>query len=666
LAQPIFCDGIPRGQAYSLAKQSFGVFEAALSLRQRRGLEQRPHVIQGGLDARLVARLRFHPPTLPGRQTIRIPLELPAGLNGDDTIYGAQGRWASGDKARFRNGRPQVDGGWESLTATLLTGVCRSAFPWTDNNAILNVAFGTHQKVQLWQSGQTYDITPFGPPTLLGSSPLGTTNTSARVDVTHVAHGRTTGDSVKIAGAAAVGGITPNGTFTITVDDVDHYHYTFGSNATSTTTGGGSAVVETPQVVLPAGAADGTGSVGFGTGAYGVGPWGQTSPTTDYFPRTWSFGAWGQQLLASPRNGGLYLWTNNTANRLVAVDNAPVQIAHMLVAPMQGGYMAFALGCNQEADGVFNPMTLRHSAIRAITSWSTLTSTSREYTLTGGGRIVAGRMIGPYLAIWTSDALHLGTYTGALNLPWRFDRVGRNCGLIGPNAVVVVGQTAFWASPDRQFYSYPLGGQPQPITCPIRTEYADNLSASQGDKVVASACAEFEEVRWDYPDARDGYENSRFVRMVVGGPDAGAWSQGVLARSAYVDAGPSDYPIAAAPAGNVYYHEKGHSADGASFSWRIKTAAQLLDPDWRLLVKQCWPDFKDQIGPITVTVTSLEHPQDDTPVTYVSAPMAMDDASADLWISGRYFQVEFSGAGAPTNMRLGKPVFEAELAGKAL
>jgi len=61
---------------------------------------------------------------------------------------------------------------------------------------------------------------------------------------------------------------------------------------------------------------------------------------------------------------------------------------------------------------------------------------------------------------------------GSLDQPWRFERVGRNCGLIGPNAAVVVGQTAFWASPDRQFYRYPLGGQPEPIACPIRQDFA--------------------------------------------------------------------------------------------------------------------------------------------------------------------------------------------------
>lgn len=568
---------------------------------------------------------------------------------------------------RFRLGRAQVDGGWESLMSDLLTGVCRTVFPWTDNSAILNIAFGTHSALQVWQGGVLSDITPFGPPALLGTDPLTTHNGTARVDVHHVGHTLTTGQSTEIANATSVGGITPNGIFVITKDGADDYHFTFTSNATSDAVGGGSAVVETPQVALPAGAIDGTGSVGFGTGAYGAGPWGETPPTADYFPRTWSFGAWGQQLIASPRNGGLYIWKNVLATRAIAVENAPVQITYSLVAPISGGYMAFALGCNQEVGGVFNPMCIRHSKIRDETVWSTTASgsTAREYVLTGGGRIVAGRMIGPYMLVWTNDSLFLGTFVGALNQPWRFDRVGRNCGLIGPNAAIVVGQTAFWASPDRQFYSYGLGGSPSPVPCQIRTEYADNLAAAQADKIVASSNAEFSEIRFEYPDAREGFENSRFVRMALLGDDAGAWSKGILARTAFVDAGPSLYPIGVTFEGNAYYHEKGHSADGGMFPWSIRTAGQVLDPDQRLLVKGVWPDFKDQEGPVLPIVYAREHPQG-AETSFTGLPMSPDDAKADLWLSGRVLALGFSGNSAPTYMRIGRPVIEYEPAGRAL
>ncbi|MBW8812519.1 MAG: hypothetical protein JF588_03750 [Caulobacterales bacterium] len=508
---------------------------------------------------------------------MKIPLELPPGLNGDDTSYGAAGRWADGSNVRFRLGRPETIGGWERLMSEPLTGVCRAVFPWTDNGGVLNVAFGTHSKLQLWRGGALFDVTP-------------------------------------ASGFAA-------------------------------------------------GAIDGAGSAGYGTGGYGVGGYGLSS-ALDYFPLTWSFGAWGQQLLASPRNQTIFAWTNNTAQPAQALANAPANVTHMLVAPQDGGYQVFALGCNEEVSGVFNPLCIRHSSIRNNTEWSTSASgsTAREYVLTGGGRIVAGRMCGPYMLVWTGDALFLGAFVGALNQPWRFERVGRNCGLIGPNAAVVVGQTAFWASPDRQFYRYSPGGQPEPVTCPIRRDFAEELAASQGDKVVASSNAEFAEVRFDYPDRRDGYENSRFLAVAVDGPDAGAWHRGQMARTAFVDAGPSAYPIGAAFDGSVFLHEKGRSADGSSFAWFVETADTYLDPERTLLVRGLWPDFKDQIGPVTVRLAARLHPQDSGQPPAAVA-MAPGEPKADLLASGRVFRIRFSGESAPTGCRIGKPVFDVAPAG---
>lgn len=507
---------------------------------------------------------------------MKIPLELPPGLNGDDTSFAGQGRWADGSNVRFRLGKAETIGGWERLMSEPLTGVCRAVFPWTDNAGVLNIAFGAHSALQLWRGGAVFDLTP------------------------------TTGFSP--------------------------------------------------------GAVDGAGSAGYGTGGYGVGGYGLPSET-DYFPLTWSFGAWGQHLLASPRNQTIFAWTNDTGQKAQALANAPAKVTHMLVAPLNGGYQVFALGCNEEVSGVFNPLCIRHSSIRNNTEWSTSASgsTAREYILTGGGRIVAGRMCGPHMLVWTGDALFLGTYVGALNQPWRFDRVGRNCGLIGPNAAVIVGQTAFWASPDRQFYSYSPGGQPDPIPCPIRRDFAEELAASQGDKVVASSNAEFAEVRFDYPDRRDGFENSRYVAVVVSGPDAGAWHRGVMARTAFVDAGPSTYPVGVTADGAAFLHEKGRSADGGPFAWFVETADYALDPERAMLVRGLWPDFKDQAGAIQLTLTGRFEPQG--PMHTAAVAMAAADRRADVLVSGRLFRVRFSGESAPTGARMGAPVFDVTAAG---
>lgn len=672
---------------------------------------------------------------------MRVPLRIKPGLNSDDTTYAAAGAWADCNNVRFWEGSPQTVGGWESLTTELLSGVCRSAFPWTDNIGALNVGFGTHSHLQVWVGGSKGDITPTlalpsltlaGAPVAvtngsavmtitvplhgletgeqievsgdigvgrvtpaglypitvtdentftitaasnvqlskaLGSNPLAVTNGSPVVTVTEVGHKISDGTSITVSGATAVGGVTPNGTFAAKRIDADHYSFTFTSSATSAAAGGGAAVAVTvpamggagmvlaPQRAFAPGAVDGTGGAGYGTGAYSVGGYSEPS-TTDYFPRTWAQGAWGQQLLASPRGGTIYLWDNDLEEVAKPLTNAPARVSHMVVAPQD---MIFALGCNEEASGKFNPMCVRHSGVRKNTQWRTGSdTTAREYILPGGGRIVAGRFIGPYLLVWTDHSLFLGTWLGSLQQPWRFDRVAQNCGLIGPNAVVVVDQAAYWPSGNGQFYRYALGGGVQPIPCQIRADFFDNLTPAQADKIVGSSISRFNEVRWDYPDNRDGVENSRYVALSLGGQ---GWYRGKMGRSAFVDAGPSSDPIGVTPQGNIYWHERGNSADGQPLKWHIETADQYLSEDQTALVLGIWPDVKGQVGPIGLSIFSRFKPQGDE-TSKGPFQMAAGEDKVDLRCSGRLFRLRFSGESMPSFARIGQVVVNLAPAGK--
>ena len=591
-----------------------------------------------------------------GHDPMRYPLDIPPGLNSDDTTFAAAGRYADCSNIRWRLGRPQVRGGCEKLVDAPLTGVCRGVFPWTDLSAVLDVAFGTHTNLQLWQGGVLYDVTPVLalPAQGLGANPLAVTSGSAVVTVTQNGHPHTTGDSVVISGAAALGGVTPNGTFAVTVVNVNTWTYIFGSNATGTAAGGGTAVIAAPQKGFAAGAIDGTGGAGYGTGVYSTGTYSAPS-TADFFPRTWAFAAWGENLMASARSGPIYCWTNNKATPAAPLLNAPAKVTHMLVAAQD---QVFALGCNQEVSGVFNPLCIRHSGIRANTVWNTDPSTTaQEYVLPGGGRIVAGRVVGANLLVWTDVSLFLGTYVGSPNQIWRFDKVGDKCGLVGPNAAVVVDQRAFWIGPDLQFYSYSLGGHAQAIDCAIRDAFAANLAPGQGDKIVASSTSSFQEVRFDYPDGRDGTENSRYLSLIISGVDAGAWARGVEARTAYVDAGPASYPIAVDPGGRALWQERGMSDDGGPLSWFLETADQNLSIDQTTLVRGLWPDLVNQVGPVNVTVFTRLKPEGPE-LTSGPYPMAAGQDRVDFRTSGRLFRIRYDGNSAPASCRWGSPVFD--------
>jgi hypothetical protein len=84
-----------------------------------------------------------------------------------------------------------------------------------------------------------------------------------------------------------------------------------------------------------------------------------------------------------------------------------------------------------------------------------------------------------------------------------------------------------------------------------------------------------------------------------------------------------------------------------------------------MLIKSIWPDFQGQVGPVFITISSLEHPQG-VPAVLMSGAIAPATERVDLMITGRFFQVEISGNSSPTWMRIGKPVVEVERAGRAV
>lgn len=501
---------------------------------------------------------------------MRIPVTIPAGIVVDDTTYATgESAWSDADKVRFWRGYPQTIGGWQRVVVgQTLSGVCRTAFPWTDNTGTLDIGLGTNSNLYVYQSGGLYDITP---------------------------------------------------------------------------------------TTFVAGNVDGTGGLGYGTGTYGTGTYGLAS-SGSYFAMTWTLSAYGQSLIANPRGQTIFQWNNDVTQKATALANAPANVTCALAVRTR---QVMAFGCNEETSGVFTPLCIRYSDIENITSWTTTaTNNAGEYILTAGGRIIAARNIGDYVLVWTDNSVHLGSFTGNTTVPWSFQRVGDRCGLAGPNACCVVDQKAYWYTPAGDFYSYTVGGAPLLVISSVIVDVNNNLAPAQTDKIVMSSCNQFSEIRMDYPDVRDGTpgtENSRYVAFCT---IDGAWTRGRMARSAYVDANPSPYPVAVSPVGVPYYHEIGQSADGAPISWFVRSADMYLsdEPDRYVQVQGVWPDVQGQVGGVNLSILTRGYPQGTTR-TKGPYPLMIGQSRRDFQTSGRTVELLYAGNASPTFARIGKPVY---------
>lgn len=431
----------------------------------------------------------------------------------------------------------------------------------------------------------------------------------------------------------------------------------FGTHSALQVLVGGTLYTITPSG-LAAGNEDSGSGPGYGTGTYGAGGYG-TSSTSEYYARTWSLSKWGENLIACPRGNPIYIWENNTGSLATEITAGPDEVTVALVTPSR---QVMALGCNEEVSTTFNPMCIRFSDIEDYTDWTTATDNNAgEWILEGAGSgIVGAKLLGQYVAVWTDTGVHLGQFTGSTVQPWRFDLVATNCGLAGPNAVTVINGTAYWLTPDLQFYQWSPGLPPAPLNCQILNDFQDNIDTTQIAKVVCHGVTQFNEVWWHYPDSRDGDENSRYVAVSLFGP---TWFRGQVARTAGVDSGPALYPLMVATDGYPYWHENGQSANGAAIDAYVQTSDVYLSEAERwFLIRGIWPDFEDQVGSVMMYVNLRNYPQGDE-TTKGPYSLTLSKDKYDFLTQGRIASLKFSQSSAPAFMRLGKPSYDIQETG---
>ena len=209
------------------------------------------------------------------------------------------------------------------------------------------VGIGTEKRLYIIQEDFTVNnITPIRDQGTLGTDPISTSSTGAYdpnsagnatfVQIEDVGHGVSVGDIVNLDGATAVGGITIDGDYEVkSVTDVDNYIIQHSSAATSTATGGGSAVDYIYEISVGAGSSGA--QSGWGTGGWNEETWDTPRTDSTYVLqlRTWSLQNWGEDLIASPRGGKIYVWdkTNGLGTRATEITQAPDTNLRVIVSP---------------------------------------------------------------------------------------------------------------------------------------------------------------------------------------------------------------------------------------------------------------------------------------------------------------------------------------------
>ena len=516
-------------------------------------------------------------------------LQFQPGINRETTSYTNEGGWFDGDKVRFRQGFPEKIGGWEKLGSKSFLGSCRALWPWRTLNLDAFLGVGTHLKYYIESGEGYYDITPTRATTSAGDVTFSATNGSSTITVSDPSHGAVVNDFVTFSGAVTLGGnitaavlnqqyqineIVDSSTYkiiaraeasldSITVDG--QYTPTPVVANASDTGNGGSSVVGTYQINVGLDTSV-TGS-GWGAGAWARGSWGSAA-TVDLITdtlRIWTHDNFGEDLLINVMDGGIYYWDASAVNALsnpavalsdlAGADLAPTIATKVIISDVDRHVIAF--GCDPlDNIGQQDPLLIRFSDQENVVDWRpTTTNTAGDLRLGSGSKIVTAIETRQQILVFTDVSLHAMQYIGP---PFTFgiNMISENVTIRSPIAVAAVEDTVYWMGKN-EFYVY--NGGVQTLPCSVRDYVFSNFNSVQAEKCFAAVNSSFSEVWWFYPSASSD-NNDRYV---VYNYLQNIWYYGNLTRTAWVDRGVEENPIAAGRDGYLYNHEVGFD-DGST------------------------------------------------------------------------------------------------------
>ncbi len=548
-------------------------------------------------------------------------LQFQPGINRETTSYSNEGGWFDCDKVRFRQGFPEKIGGWSKIGSTSFLGTCRALHPWRTLSLDGYLGVGTHLKYYAEYGQGYYDITPIRSTTSAGDVTFSASNGSSTITVSDPSHGAVVNDFVTFSGAASLGGnVTAavlNQEYQI-ISITDSSTYTVQARAAGTTSSitvngqysptpvvanasdsgnGGSSVIGKYQINV--GLDTSVLGTGWGAGTWSRGTWNSAASVdliTDTL-RIWTHDNFGENLLINVMNGGIFYWqpsgglTNNPAvaiSSLAGANQAPTIATKVIVSDVDRHVIAF--GCDPATNiGTQDPLLIRFSDQENITDWnSTADNSAGSLSIGSGSKIVTAIETRQQILVFTDISLHALQYVGP---PFTFgiNMISDNITIRSPSSVAAVQDTVYWMGKS-EFYIY--NGGVQTLPCSVKDYVFSDFNSSQAEKCFAAVNSSFSEVWWFYPssssDNNDRYVVYNYLQNV--------WYYGTMVRTAWIDRGVEENPIAAGRDGYLYNHEigfdDGSTSPASAISAYIESSQfDLGEGDSFSFVKRLIPDL---------------------------------------------------------------------------
>ena len=532
------------------------------------------------------------------------------GINKEGTDYSNEGGWFDSNLVRFRKGLPEKIGGWAKNTTNTFKSTCRALHAWVDLEITRYLGIGTTWKYYVQQGNSFNDITPIRK-TSTNSITFAATDGSSTITATDSSHGAAINDFVTISGAVSLGGlVTANvlnqeyqivtipstNTYTFVAKDTDGDEVTANGSDSGN---GGSGVDGEYQINV--GLDTYVASSGWGAGLWGGGTFGSVSSlSASNQLRSWSHDNFGEDLIINVRAGGSYYWDESSglSARAVALSSlsganlTPTKALFTLVSDIDRHIICFGADpiSGSSRTGAIDPMFIAWSDQENAAEWEPKsTNTSGSFRLSAGTSIIGALRARQETLVWTDTSMYSMSFIGQ---PFTFgvNLVNEGVGLIGPNAAVNTPKGVFWMD-KKGFYSYT--GNVSVLPCTVLYYVLSDLNEGQAYQVFAFLNKQFDEAGWFYCSEGSSVPD----KYVVYNYEEGFWSIGELTRTAWLDEGVFDNPLATyttSDVGYLYNQETGNNADGSPMDnvYIESSDFDLDEGEQYQLIRRIIPDVK--------------------------------------------------------------------------
>ena len=207
-------------------------------------------------------------------------------------------------------------------------------------------------------------------------------------------------------------------------------------------------------------------------------------------------------------------------------------------------------GTNDYGSTTLDPMLIRWSDQESLTTWyPAITNQAGSVRLSHGSKIVSVLQSRQEILVWTDSTIYSLQYLGPPYV-WGNQLLADNVSLISQNAPVLASGVTYWMGVDK-FYKY--DGRVQTLNCDLRQYIYSDINLNQSVQVFGSTNEGFNEAWWFYCSA----DSTVIDRYVIYNYIENAWYYGTMGRTAWIDTGLRNYPVAATYSYNLVNHEYG-------------------------------------------------------------------------------------------------------------